>query len=142
VTKAASAREKKFARLPAGGLQVVIDGLRGLELDWPSRLLLPYCCTVHCIAVWGNVIDLDRDDIATAKLAIDSQVKQGEVTYSPLHEQSGSSGRRCDALEFHGAWTASAVFGRMSLSESIITNDDSGRNLRPWLLNHDSAKSG
>src|SRR4029077_5474830 len=45
----------------------------------------------HCITVWGNVLDLDRDDIAAAKLAIDSQVKQGEVTYSPLHEQSGSN---------------------------------------------------
>jgi hypothetical protein len=36
-------------------------------------------------------LDLDRDDIAAAKLAIDRQVKQGEVTYSPLHEQSGSN---------------------------------------------------
>ena len=92
LTKAASTRGSKVARLLTGGLQVVIDGLTGLirqlEPHWPSRLVLPYRCTVHCITVWGNILDLDRDDIAATKLAIDSQVKQGEVASSPLHEQS------------------------------------------------------
>jgi len=36
------------------------------------------------MAVWGNVLDLDSDDIAAAKLAVDGQIKHGEVTYSPL----------------------------------------------------------
>jgi ferredoxin len=62
-----------------------------IEFHWPSRLLLSYRCTGHCITVWGDILDLDRDDIAAAKLAIDSQVKEGEVTYSPLHEQSDSN---------------------------------------------------
>jgi hypothetical protein len=51
--------------------------------------LLPYRCAVHRVTVWGNILDLDGDDVAAAKLAIDSEVKQGEVTYSSLEQQSG-----------------------------------------------------
>jgi hypothetical protein len=40
--------------------------------------------SIHRIAVWSNVLDLDSHDITAAKLAIDGQVKQGEVAYSPL----------------------------------------------------------
>jgi hypothetical protein len=69
-------------------LQVLVDGLTGLvcqlEPDWPSRLLLPHRCTVHRIGVWGNVLDFDSHDVAAAKLAVDGQVKQGEVAYAPL----------------------------------------------------------
>ena len=65
-----------------------VDSLTGLvrqlELDRPPRLLLPHCCAVYRIAVWCNVLDLDSYDIAAAKLAVDDQIKKGEVTYSPL----------------------------------------------------------
>jgi hypothetical protein len=46
--------------------------------------LLPHLCTVDRIAVWGNVLDFDSHDFAAAKLAVDGQVKQGKVAYSPL----------------------------------------------------------
>jgi hypothetical protein len=58
--------------------------IRELELDRPPRFLLPHRCPINRIAIWGNVLDLDGDDIAAAKLAVDSQIEQGEVTYSPL----------------------------------------------------------
>jgi hypothetical protein len=75
-------------------LQVVVDSLTGLirqlELDWSPGLLLPHRGTVHRITVRGNVLDLDSHDIAAAKLAIDGQIKKGEVTYSSLYQQSSS----------------------------------------------------
>jgi hypothetical protein len=49
-----------------------------------ARLLLPYRCAVHRIAVGGNILDLDGYDVAATKLAIDGEVKQREVTYSSL----------------------------------------------------------
>jgi hypothetical protein len=47
-------------------------------------LLLTHGCTVYRIAVWGYVLDFKSHDITAAKLAVDGQVKQGEVTYSSL----------------------------------------------------------
>ncbi|HEY6620347.1 MAG: hypothetical protein WA776_17220 [Xanthobacteraceae bacterium] len=77
-----------MARFLACGLQVIVDSLAGLirqlELDWVTRLFLSNRCTVHRIAAWGNILDLDGHDIAATKLAIDGQIKQGEVTYSPF----------------------------------------------------------
>jgi hypothetical protein len=72
----------------AGGFQVIVDGVPGLirqlELDRPTRLFLPNRCVIHRIAVSCNVLDLDSDDIAAAKLAVDGQIKRGEVAHSPL----------------------------------------------------------
>jgi hypothetical protein len=56
----------------------------------PPRLLLPHRSAVHRITVWGNVLDLDSHHIATAKLAVDGQVKQGQVTYTALQQQASS----------------------------------------------------
>ncbi len=90
VAEAAPTRKQKFSRLFTSGLQVVVDGLTGLvrqlELDGPPRLLLPHCCAVHRITVWGNVLDPYGHDVTAAKLAIDGQIKQGKVTYSPLQQ--------------------------------------------------------
>jgi hypothetical protein len=58
--------------------------IRQLELDGPPRLLLPHRCAVHRITVWGNVLDPYGNDVTSAKLAVDGQIKQGKVTYSLL----------------------------------------------------------
>jgi hypothetical protein len=34
--------------------------------DGMKQTRLPRRCTVHCITVWGNILDADRDDIAAA----------------------------------------------------------------------------
>ena len=84
----APTREQILTLFLACGLQVIVDGLAGLirqlELGGVARLLLPYRCTVHRVAVWRNIVDLDGYDFAAAKRAIDGEVKQGEVTYSSL----------------------------------------------------------
>ena len=51
--------------------------IRQLELDW--RLLLPHGCPVHRVTVWVNVLDPYGHDVTAAKLAVNRQVKQGEV---------------------------------------------------------------
>jgi hypothetical protein len=88
LTEAASTWEEKFAPALAGGFQVIVDSVTGLirrlELDRPTRLFLPNRCVIHRIAVSCNVLDLDSDDIAAAKLAVDGQIKRGEVAHSPL----------------------------------------------------------
>ena len=90
----ASPIEQKFAALFARGFQIVVDGLAGLirhfELDWATRLLLPYCRTVNCVPVRRNVVDFEGHNVATPKLAIDGQIEHGQVTGSSLDQQSGA----------------------------------------------------
>jgi hypothetical protein len=50
-----------------------------LELHRATCLLLPDCSPVCRIATRRNVIDLERDDIATAQLAVDGEIEQSEV---------------------------------------------------------------
>src|SRR5215475_7861358 len=89
-----SAREQRFAWLLTGGSEVVIDRLAGLirelELDRLSRLLLPHHCAIDCIAIRSNILDLQGDDVATTKLAINGKVEHRQVAGSSLDQQSGS----------------------------------------------------
>jgi hypothetical protein len=40
--------------------------------------------SIRRVAIWSNVFDFQHDEIATAKLAIDSKIKHCEITDSPL----------------------------------------------------------
>jgi hypothetical protein len=60
--------------------------------EWPVSAVngwAEHVCSAQ-VTIWGNVLDFDCHDIAAAKLAIDGQVKQGEVAYSSLQQQSSS----------------------------------------------------
>src|SRR5262245_55032381 len=68
----------------ACSLHVVVDGLPRclgqLEPHRATRFLLPDRSPVSRISTRRNVIDLERDDIATAELAVDGEIEQSEVT--------------------------------------------------------------
>src|SRR5262245_7016644 len=70
-----SAREQRLTWLLTSGSEVVVNRLARLigqlELDRPSRLLLPHHCSIDRIAIRSYILDLQGDDVATAKLAID-----------------------------------------------------------------------
>src|SRR5262249_18219621 len=72
-------REQKFARLLPGHLQVGINGFAGVvgqfEPDGAPRLFLTHCRTGDRIPIGSNVFDLERDDIASPQLAVDSQIE-------------------------------------------------------------------
>src|ERR1700686_4849637 len=61
--------EEKFALLPVCHPEVIVDRLPGLlchfEAHRPPRLLLPDCGPLNGVAVWGNVLDLESDHVAT-----------------------------------------------------------------------------
>src|SRR3954449_274083 len=58
--------------------------LRDLELDWSPGLLLDHGPAVSHPPTGAHVLDLYRDEIAAAQLAIDREVEQGEVALSTL----------------------------------------------------------
>ena len=79
----AAAGEQIVAPLLAGSLHVVVDRLpcclSQFELDWTARLPLPNGSPVNCVAARCNIIDLECDDVATAKLAVDGEIEQSKV---------------------------------------------------------------
>jgi hypothetical protein len=81
--RSAPAGEQIVARLLAGSLQIVVDGLsrclRQLKLDRPAGLLLPNTRAIGCIIARRDVIDLERHDIATTELTVDSEIEQSKV---------------------------------------------------------------
>jgi hypothetical protein len=85
---ASATAEHKFAGLFTGRSEVVIDSLAGLLSQFkPDRLpglLLADGCPIGCIAVWGNVLDLQRDHITSAKFAIDGQIEHRKIARSSL----------------------------------------------------------
>ena len=66
-----------------GSPHIVVDGLPRclgqFELDRAARLPLPNGSLVNRIATRCNVIDLECHDVATAKLAVDSEVEQSKI---------------------------------------------------------------
>jgi len=66
-TTVAATGEQKFAGLPMGHSEILVDGLPRLlcqlETDRATGLLLADRCSIECVAV-GHVIDAHRDDIA------------------------------------------------------------------------------
>jgi hypothetical protein len=45
---------------------------------------LPDRCPIGCIAVWGNILDLQCDDIAGAELVIDGKIEHREIAGSSV----------------------------------------------------------
>ena len=83
----AATSKQKLTRLSSSQPQVFVDGHPGLVCQFePHRsagLLLADGCAIHRISARCHVIYADGDDIATAQLAIDGEVEQGEVTLAP-----------------------------------------------------------
>jgi hypothetical protein len=80
----APAGEQIVARLLAGGgLHVFVDGLSRclgqLKPDRPTSLLLPNSRAIGCITARGDIINLERHDIATTELTVDGEIEQSKV---------------------------------------------------------------
>ena len=69
------AGEQELAGPFAGGPEIVIDRLTGLlaqfKSDRPPGLLLPNRCAICRVSARSDILYLDGDDIAPAKLAVD-----------------------------------------------------------------------
>jgi hypothetical protein len=65
---------------------MIVDRLTGLlgqfELDGATSLSLADGRSVDRISMWSNILDLEADDVATAKLAVDRQIEQRQVPRS------------------------------------------------------------
>src|SRR6476619_4112919 len=81
--RTATAGEQELAGPFAGGPQIVIDRLAGLlaqfKSDRPPSFPLPDSRAIRRVAAPSDILDPDGDDIAATKLAVDSQIKHGEV---------------------------------------------------------------
>src|SRR5258705_13411145 len=49
-----------------------------------SGLLLSYRCTIRRVSSGSDILDLDRDDVTAAKLAVNRQIKHGKVAKATL----------------------------------------------------------
>ena len=72
-------REQELAGFLAGRLDVIIHRLAGLFRQFkPDRspgLSLAHGCPIGTIAIWSNVLDLERNDITASQFAIDGQIE-------------------------------------------------------------------
>src|SRR5215217_1133612 len=88
------AAEQEFAWPLARSAKMLVNRLPGLlghlEPDRLARLLLAHSRSIDGISVRGNVLHLERDDIAAAQLAIDGQVEHRQLAGSPLDLQLGA----------------------------------------------------
>jgi hypothetical protein len=50
--------------------------------DGPPRFPLPYLCAIRRVATGSNILDPNGDNVTAAKLAVDRQIKHGEVANS------------------------------------------------------------
>jgi hypothetical protein len=80
---AALAAEQEMAWPSACNANVVVDCLPRLlchfEANRLSRFLLSDRCPINGGSMGGNVFDLERDDIATAQLAVDGQIEHCQI---------------------------------------------------------------
>src|ERR1700730_6026391 len=78
-----AAAEQEVSRFSTGGADVVVDCLAGMLGDLESNrqpgLLLADRCTGGRISMRRNVLDLERDDIATTQLAVDRQIEHRQI---------------------------------------------------------------
>jgi hypothetical protein len=81
------AAEQELAWHPARGTDVVVDGLPRLlchfEANRLSRFLLSDRCSINGTSMWGNIFDLESDDIAAAQLAVDGQIEHRQIAHLP-----------------------------------------------------------
>jgi hypothetical protein len=70
---------------------VLVDGRPGLVCEFepyqPARLALPDGCPIHGIPTRRHVIHAKGYDIASAQLAIDSEIEQREIALASRHLQ-------------------------------------------------------
>jgi hypothetical protein len=89
----ATAAEQKFAGLPSGRLDVVVDGLPRLlgqlEPDRPTGLLLPHHRAIDRITARCHVLDAQCDHVAAPQLAVDRKIEHRQIARSTIHLQSG-----------------------------------------------------
>jgi len=88
-------------RLQPGLLDPLLHRIPGgrcdLELHRALGLVLHHHGTgCHLVAV-ADVPDLEADEVAAAKLAVDSQIEEGELAHPALHLQANTEGP--DVLE-------------------------------------------
>jgi hypothetical protein len=61
----------------------IIDRLAGLFTQFkshrPPSLFLPHRCTIRCLPARSDILDPDRDDVATTKFAINRRIEHGKV---------------------------------------------------------------
>jgi hypothetical protein len=80
---AATTREQELARPLVRSLQIIINGLTGLfaqfKSDRLSGLLLSDGCAFRRVATGSDIFDPDGDDVAPSKLAVDGEIRHGEV---------------------------------------------------------------
>ncbi len=93
---AATAWEQALAEPSAADAKVVVERLPGhfrqLEANRPTGLPLPDVGAVNRVAVGGHVIDAESDEIAAAQSAIDGEIEERQVPFTPLQLQSGTDG--------------------------------------------------
>src|SRR5208282_49916 len=86
--------KKELSLLPVRRAEVFVDRLPGLfgdlEPHRPAGLLLADRGTFNGVAVWGNILDLESHDIATAQLAVDGEVEQRQVALAVCHLKLGA----------------------------------------------------
>ena len=58
--------------------------LRQFKSDRLSGLLLSYRCAIRRVSACGDILDLDRDDVTAAKLAVDRQIEHGKIANATL----------------------------------------------------------
>jgi hypothetical protein len=89
-----SASEQELARLLAADPYIVVDRLarlfRQFEPDRLSGLPLSHRCPIDRIPVRCDVLDLQRDDIAAAQLAVDSEIEHRQIAHAPVHLELGA----------------------------------------------------
>jgi hypothetical protein len=94
-TRSARRGKQKFSWLPVGNTNVIIDRLPGLfgefEPHGLPRLLLTHRRSVDGIAVRGDVLDLERHDIAATEFAVDGEIEHCQVTLAVSDLELGAN---------------------------------------------------
>ena len=88
-----STSKQELTRFAPRQPQVLIDRhsrlVGHLEPNWPARLLLSDRCAIHRVTTRGHIVHADGDHVATAQLAVDRQVEEGEIPLLSLDLQLG-----------------------------------------------------
>ena len=110
--------------------------LGDFELDRPSGLPLDHGGAIAHPATGAHVVDLQRDEIAAAQLAVDREVEQGEVALSPLKLKPDPD--RPDLLRLERAFLANQA----TLVPGFLVKTDNGQDriMHSRLLDPDRAR--
>ncbi len=85
--------KQELTRCASCQAQILVDRLAGLigqlKPNRPTGFLLSDRGAIHRIAARGDVLHAYRDDVATAQLAVDRQVEEGQIPLLALDLQLG-----------------------------------------------------